>query len=718
MGARFDSLLEAVAAAGRSIQLAPGTLLIEEGESGDAVYVLVSGSLLVSRSMDGSPVTLASLEAPGTVVGEMSAMGGGIRGATVTASGPTEVLEVRQADFERLLGEYPHLASEVAEEAKRRAERGELAELLARHFGVSDDSVILEACDRARWRRLEPGEVLFREGDPADAAYFVLRGRLVASHWDSLDETDVVLGEIERGEVAGEMALLDKSTRNATVTALRRSVLAVLDESAFLDLVDRHPRLMIYMGRQMMSRARSPVGSSRASLTLAMLVSGRWDSKGISRDLEQALGTMGNVLLLSADRVDSLLSTEGAARAQPGTVSDTRVAKLLHEAELDVDFLLLEIGPDPDPWLQRCLDMADRLVIVIPDDPTELERHPVERLLVHCPPELRRILVLVHRADAERPEGTAAHMDQMDASGVVHIRSNSPEDLARLARVITGRGTGLVLGGGGARGFAHIGVFRALTELGFPVDVVGGTSIGSSLGIAIADGMSPEEMVEGMVERFANVLDYTIPLVALVKGGRIARSILKAFGDRDIEDLWRTFFCISTDITTSRIRVHTRGNLVHAVRASTSIPGVMPPVPSGESLLVDGGVLNNLPVDIIREMAPRGSVIAVDVAPVRGPGAKHNYGLSVSGWSALRSRLARRRSYPRITAVLMRSMIVASQRERDLQVARGLADLYLDLDLRGVSMFDFDQVATVAQRGYEAAMPALEAWLGARDQIP
>jgi predicted acylesterase/phospholipase RssA len=154
---------------------------------------------------------------------------------------------------------------------------------------------------------------------------------------------------------------------------------------------------------------------------------------------------------------------------------------------------------------------------------------------------------------------------------------------------------------------------------------------------------------------------------------------------------------------------------VLAIRATTAIPGVMPPVPFEDQLLIDGGVLNNMPIDIAREMSPGGLVIASDVAPPAGPRARHDYGLSVSGWTALRSKLRKKSpGYPRISAVLMRSMITASMRERNRQLASGLADFYLELDVSGVSMLDFEDPISVSQRGYEAALPALSQWIEGR----
>jgi predicted acylesterase/phospholipase RssA len=273
----------------------------------------------------------------------------------------------------------------------------------------------------------------------------------------------------------------------------------------------------------------------------------------------------------------------------------------------------------------------------------------------------------------------------------------------------------LVLSGGGGRGFAHIGVFEALTELGYSIDIAGGTSMGGILATAIADRFTPDEIIEWADEYFPKALDYTIPIVSLTKGRRIARSAAATYGERDIEDLWLPYFSMATDLTSSRVHVLDSGPIVPAIRATSALPGVMPPVPYGDRLLVDGGLLNNLPMDLARQWAPAGQVVASDVAPPRGPGAHGDYGLSVSGWQALRSRMSSGRSaYPRISSVLMRSMISASMLTRDTQVNQGLADCYIKLDIRGISMLDFDKASSAARRGYEAAMPILEEWLESR----
>ena len=272
-------------------------------------------------------------------------------------------------------------------------------------------------------------------------------------------------------------------------------------------------------------------------------------------------------------------------------------------------------------------------------------------------------------------------------------------------------------GGGGARGFAHLGVRRAMHELGIPVDLIGGSSIGSPLGALMAMDMPVDELPEFVHERFSGIVDYTIPVVSLAKGERLTNTIVGHMGSWEIEDLWRPFFCMSTNLTQATEVIHETGNLARAIQASVAIPGVFPPVAFGEDLHVDAGILNNLPGDVMRRRHPTSTIIGVDVAPPRGPRAKGDPGLSVSGWQALRTMASRSTNeHPGLATMLMRTMITASVRQRKRSVDRGDIDLYLDLDLRGVSLLDFDSAMEVAPQGYEAAMPRLEAWLTEREQ--
>ncbi len=702
-----ESLLDAQTS--RRLVLQPGEVLIHQDEVADTVYVLVEGSLEIVRQIDTDSAVLAIIDEPGSVIGEIVAMAGGTRSATVTAVEETEVIELSAAQFQEHLAANPELADELVAAAVRRLEQVELTEILARHFSIADRGLVADTCDRVEWRRFNHGETLFREGDDSDSVYIVVRGRLAASARDPIDGHDVKIGEMGRGDVVGELGVLGHAPRNATVTAIRDSVVALLDEPTFRGLLESRPGMMIDLALRTVKQAQETRLHSAPDTVMAVAGLSRLPTSELVDLMEQELGRHGTVARLSPERVDALLESPGVFDVERGQVGDIRVSQMVHEAELEADHLILEVGDSAGPWANRALGMADRVLIVVPSDLTDAELQSLNLLLGGCPVAVRRTVVLLHPPEVNSPTGAARLREALGADDVFNLAIGSASDAARLSRVAMGRANALVLSGGGGRGFAHIGVYRALGELGFPVDMVGGTSIGAIIGLVIANGMTPDQIVAWAQQHFPKVLDYTIPLVSLIKGDRIAHSARETFGDRDIEDLWRTCFAVSTDLTTSRLHVHDRGSVVVTIRATSAIPGVMPPVPLGDSLLIDGGVLNNLPIDIARAKAPIGKVVAVDVAPPRGPGAHGDFGLSVSGWDALRSNFGSGRTqYPRISAVLMRSMITASMLERDTQVSNGLADHYLDLDMRGVSMLEFDDPSGVAARGYEAAMPLLE----------
>ncbi|MEX0825880.1 MAG: cyclic nucleotide-binding domain-containing protein [Acidimicrobiia bacterium] len=699
------------------LSLEPGEILMRRGDTADTVFVLVEGSLTVSRTMTADRSLLAIVDEPGAVVGEMAHFGGGVRSVTVSARTRAELIAYPTSAFQQILDANPDLSHHLAELAVQRAEYAELASLLADHFAIDDDEALMSTCQSVQWLKLEQGTVLFKEGDASDAVYVVVRGRLTATRGTAPNE--VRIGEAGRGEFVGELGLMGQTPRGATLTAARDTVVARMDEKAFNQLVTSQPRMMFELCLRAVARAEDVARDAPPSTVLALAISPRLDAEAVVKVIKHELDRHGRTYRLWPQRVDALLDTPGIFDSARGEIGGIRVSRLVQDFELETDHLVLELGPEPGPWSRRALGMADRLLVITPDDPTAAEVEHLERLLAGCRPGLDRTVVVMRPSRASPPTGSAKIRDLFSGDQVINVEDGSDQDLARVARVAVGKANALVFGGGGGRGFAHLGVVRAMNELGIPIDIVGGTSIGGVIAATVAEGFTADEATEWARKSFMRVLDYTLPFVSLVKGKRIAGEAENTWRDREIEDLWLTYFCVSTNLTASRIHLHRRGSVVLAIRATTAIPGVMPPVPFEDQLLIDGGVLNNMPIDIAREMSPGGLVIAADVAPPAGPRARHDYGLSVSGWSALRSKLRKKSpGYPRISAVLMRSMITASMRERNRQLASGLADFYLELDISGVSMLDFEDPISVSQRGYEAALPALTQWLEGRGVNP
>ena len=700
--------------------LAPGEVLVEAGTEARELAVVVEGTLRVDIvTPDGAIAPIAEL-GPGAIVGEMALLLGGRRSAAVTATTPAMVLDLSVEGFGRLLAAAPDVGLELTERATQRLRESQVARHLTDLFGEIPGEILDDLRDVVEHVTVRAGQAVFEAGDAADAAYVVLAGRLRGGAMESDGPVPTV--EHGPGSLVGEDALLDGSDRPVTVTAVRDTALARVPRTAFDALVDAHPAAMLAVIRRLVARTRGPARARRAAdRHLSVVVVPHDETVDVRLFTTQLVAALGDdAFHVWSARVDSLLHQPELAQSEDGSVDDARLTHWLREAEADHGVLVLEADPDWTPWTQRAVRQADEVLVVAhaaAEDrtPGALEQRVAERLGAHPP---RRTLVLLHGGTTERATDTAAWLDARDVDRHAHVRAHHTTDMGRLARIVSGTATSLVLGGGGARGGAHLGVVRAMRRLGIPIDMYGGTSIGAALSLGAVLEWPDDELVPRAAGIFSDLLDYTLPMVSLLKGASITRAIAETADGRDIEDLWTPWFCVSTNLTQQAEVVHTRGDLSTAARASVAIPGVLPPVPYGDDLLIDGGSMNNLPLDRMREMNPTGTVIAVDVAPPRGPSAKAEATPVISGWGQLAGKVVpgrRAARVPGIVVTLLGSTIVSAMRDRHAHVANGLADLYLDLDLRGHGLLDFEALAAIAAAGEEAALPRLEAWLDSKN---
>ena len=292
--------------------------------------------------------------------------------------------------------------------------------------------------------------------------------------------------------------------------------------------------------------------------------------------------------------------------------------------------------------------------------------------------------------------------------GHVHVTRDDADDHDRLARTLIGRSLGVVLGGGGSRGFAHIGVLRALREAGLHVDRIGGSSMGAIMGAQAALGWTPEEMLERNVDAWSRrrFIEVGLPTLSLLRGHRAMKVLESFFGDRQIEDLWLDYFCTTVDLSVCRLHVAQRGSVVDWVRASATVPGLWPPLVDHDGHLhVDGGMLDNVPTDRMRSMYP-GNVIGVDVCHRQSAMRVPPSATLPGGLSLVRAR-QRGDWFPSIFDVMNRSNLLASMQQHEK--AERYADLYLTPPVEEEGFAAFDRVGEIADMGYRYAMTALEA---------
>ncbi|HQS33584.1 patatin-like phospholipase family protein [Polaromonas sp.] len=597
-----------------------------------------------------------------------------------------------------------------------------LAQLLSNILGELDPAAMAILQSHLEWIELAAGEVLIAQGDPGDAMFLSISGRLRV-YTRGEDGQERMLREVSRGEALGEMSLYTNEPRSATVIAVRNCVLVRLDKAAFQTLIASSSQVSVVLTRKIIKRlqtAHAPTGMARpVSMALIPITQGV-DARPFGEELAQQLQRLGRVRVIDAASLDLDMGEPGLANS-PASDTDTnrRIALYLDQVEADHDHVLLLADHHPGAWTQRCIHHSDELMLLAnASEPPAL--HPTELKCLMgrtSRAQAGEILVLLHPADLKRPVGTQAWLARRPVTDHVHIRPTLARDMKRLARIQNRTAIGLVMAGGGARGLAQLGLYRALQEHGFEIDYVGGTSIGSVMAALVASDRPLDEVMRIARKAFSTnpTGDFNlIPLLSLISGKRLRRVIRTAAEEllgtnAQVEDLWKNYYCVATNYSQAREQILQAGDLVQALLASIAIPGALPPVPHHGDLLCDGGTFNNFPVNLMREMRGVGKVIGCDLSLSK---PRHIDGTQApSGWALLRDRLRtrakRRYKFPSLIAYLLNvTILYSSARQSE---AKRLTDLYFNPPLPRVGLLAWEKFDSIVVQGHAHGVEVLSA---------
>ena len=566
----------------------------------------------------------------------------------------------------------------------------ELQERLA-HFSITSEigpRALKALTSHAEWFSLPGGAVLARDGDNDQAVFIVVTGCLGVFAHDE-NGADHFLAQIPAGETVGEMSVITGDAHSAKLIALRDSELLRIGKADFERLLARHPRLSLNLMRILIRRLKHSSrrgAATQTARTIAFIpLHPGIDCRAFGERLSQAFTS----LALKAGTV---------GREEIGKPSEW----FAHfESQHDA---ILYMGDSPESaWTQLCVRQADRIFLVAragepiahhfnnPETRGRLRRQHPELVLLRS---------------SESVGLSATPLGPKTPIGQHHyLRDGNKADVERFARILSGKAVSLVLAGGGARGFAHIGVIRALQESGVPIDFVGGSSMGAIIAAGVAMGWDNKELSRRVRQAFVDtnpLSDFTLPLVAVLRGKKVSKLLQEHFGNMNIEDLNKSYFCVSSNLTLGRAHVHKDGPLWRALRATVAIPGLLPPVIHDKNLLVDGGLMNNMPIDVMATFA-QGPVIGVDVAGDEALVAEAE-DFNDQPWVPLfRQQL---KGAPSILSILMRSGTVGNEVQR--RHAREQADLLFDPPLPGIGLRSWQSFDDAIEQGYAHALQVIE----------
>ncbi len=695
---------------------------LQEGDRSDCLFVILSGAVRVlPRGTEASKNAAIDLGS-GACVGEVGFLTCDKRSATVSTLDETCLLKLSRQAFDALTQQFPRETAEVTNRIVLGARKIHLSSALRRSelFGSVDAQVLRDLEAELELVDLASGETLFRRGETGDAMYLIIAGRLRVAllQNENSEGKEKILAELHPGDTLGEMAVLTGEPRSASVYAFRDTQLAKLSRDGFQRLLQKYPNVLsLFFTRKMAGLMREQISGaaprSSGLRTLAVIPAHPGAPlKEFCIRFARALAALDSAVHVSSEFVDSALDRTGASQSQEETAGEHRVTEWLNGLEEQFRYVVYEADSHESNWTQRCLRQADHVLVVADADsnpiPGQVESGP---LLAARLARGNVSLILTYNRPGP-PSATSNWLAQRPGYRHHHVRLSSSDDLARIARFFTGRAVGLVLGGGFARGIAHVGVLQALAEAGVPIDLIGGTSMGAIVAGLWSIGLEREKMIDHLrAGGTAAFRDFTVPFVSFTTGQKMWDIVDQVGGDKQIEDLWQPYFCVSAILNRAEIKIHTRGSLTKSILASSRAPGVFPPVVWDDDLLVDGGIINNVPVDVMKEYSNGGIVIAVDVSPAPESAKTEDYGMALSGVRLMLNRLNPFSASiypPSIIKVLMKTIDFSSESYR--RKVADAADLYIRLPLEGFRFDDFKRSGEMADTAYRQAREIIGEW--------
>lgn len=578
-------------------------------------------------------------------------------------------------------------------------------------FSSLDDASREQLISHIMVVELNENEILFHQGDPAKNIYLLARGILASIIVNALGETRI-LGQINEGEIVGEMGVLSNEPRSLSVKALTHATLLKINKDIFLDVAQQNPSILFAVMNPIISRSvglLNMLAMEKKNKTIVILPANEeTDFQNFSDALRKIAEKYPSTLFIPEDHpdfIDKNLSTE-IIREKIREITDKnkpvhRICYLLHSHETTLAkvalkragavYIVADANPSPKLF-PRLRDIIDHSSIPLPS------------------------LVLIHPQGTKRPEHSDKWLALANFKLLHHLRMENSKDFERLLRFIRGKAVGVVLSGGGTRGWAHIGAIKAIREARIPIDIIGGASVGALVAALYGLNQSWKEAYEKFQKL---ILDsrhsvswrsFTWPIVSLFNASHFTKALKDIFGKTRMEELWLPYFCITSNMATNAEEVHQQGLLWEVIRASASIPGIMPPMLLKGELHFDGSILNTLPTDVMRNMiGQKGRLIAIELNTLSPDTHTYQFPPVLTLKDALLSKLKiRQYKFPSFIDIFMRSIFLNSRIKGKNNAL--LATMHVNLDLSQFKLLrsNLKEGETLMQMGYEETLKQIQ----------
>jgi predicted acylesterase/phospholipase RssA/CRP-like cAMP-binding protein len=690
------------------VEYLAGEKVFTQGEIGNEIYFIISGS--VTFFLENEPDIILDHLSKNQYFGEICLILNTPRTTTAKVVTSTRLLTLTRFGFMRL-HKHTSVTHDFFQVIKKRLEHIQAKHVLSDYFQL-DFTNLTSIQNQISYQYLSIGERLFQQGDVADAMYLIVSGRLLVSIEYEHDSKNIIQElELTQGQAVGEYAILTDKKRSATVSASRYSQLIKIDKQVFDQLLNTQPNIMLPIIKNIINSYTKPQAlQKRKKMTIALIpMHDSIDMDQFAQQFTQQLTDIGRTLHLDSEKFEHFFGYDGIAQIPHEHPLKTIVLTWIQSQEQRHDYIVFQTLNNTSEWTRRCIYFANHIILVA-DAELESVSNAMDSFINLNKHNAQLDLALIHPPNTDYPQNTNRWLTPRKINKHYHLMLDDQRLFQRMIRRITHCATGLVLGGGGARGFAHVGAYRALSESDINIDFIAGSSMGALIGSLLVTDHDHEDIKAIVKEQNfpKGLMDYTFPSIALLKSQAITLWLQNTHKNIHIEDLWLPFFCISSNLSQATQVIHTQGPLWQAVRASMAIPALFPPVCHQGDILVDGGIMNNLPIDVMQKKCAY--VIAIDVSPEKESEANYDFSPNISGWKILWSKInffSKPIKAPTIPSIILRSIEINSTRKS--KELKKLASYYIQMPIERFGILEFDATYDIIECGYQTCKKQVDA---------
>ncbi len=561
---------------------------------------------------------------------------------------------------------------------------------------------------------IDSGEILFHQGDPAGSLYILVSGKLSAI-LSTTNTKPRIVGHILPSETVGELGALSDDPRSLTIKAVEPSKLLQLSSDIFKKLCRQYPAILYETLHPVVSRSQQILqlfGTGEKKKHIALIPANQSvHLEQFEEKLKDKISRYKKVAFLSETEINS-----------EENQNLRNFEELISQTEENNNVIIYLLKPYETPLSKACWKRIEKVYVIAEGntkpyfDTYTLEKlHNTRQLIA-----VRRELILLYKKNV-LPNNTQEWLNKADFFLHHHVRLNYTPDYQRVLRFMRGKAFGLVLSGGGAKGWAHIGALRALLESHIPIDAIGGVSAGALVGSLYTLNYNYEETYHlferllGAAHNVVSLKNFCWPAISLFNCEDFTLEIQKIFGTKKIENMWLPYFCVTCNLGTYKEATHRSGLLWEKTRGSVAVPGLVPPMVINGQLHIDGGIINNLPVNTMRDiLGSEGKIIAIELLNRSSDQQRYHFPPTLTFKQAFLAKLRlgyRDYKFPPFLETFIKSLLVGSsvtQKENSMA-----ADLLIDPDTIGYSMLRLNnkkQQDELIELGYQTAFEKIATW--------